>query len=600
MKINRFPLLTAGLWFTMAFIFGCSLNEAGTEDKTLTDGGSEVSNGDGAVSCNGEKHYLGYGYDVINSGYINRRDVKIAHPILDQNKMCKAGIIATAPYSEQDFKIFTGSSIKEFYKERNFDINLSLGNEITSVFFSGKFSSEFSSSNATNENTTTYYSRVRSYRYTQDDYIKNATSQNLSEYLTESFFSDLENKTASEILNQYGTHIFIRYFKGGSLEANYTYSGSSLTSNAQVKAAVEASYKGVSGGVSGSNASGKDELEQNTSFKYYTYGGKALGATSMAQLKNEYGSWTESIAGNSDICGIGDFNQSFIAIWELAKAVGETAKATQLENEFKKRAADQGLAFPLMKLFKTVRKEYTTSGTQSLTGLIPATATIAEIEIYALGAGGGGQGGNYSGVFDREYGTGGAGGGGAASYAKLGGLGLNKGETVSINVSIGAGGAGGVPYTSTDTRSGSPGSNGGNTTVSWVAKSITIEAKGGEKGGTGGGTENSKLVPGGNGGATSSRPTSIYIRDWDSKSGSKGEDGNFDKDGFRNKGGTSATITGKGTFSPFGGYNGASSTQNAEKGGGGNGGYYQSSGTTSGKSGGNGLVVVVVHYYTEE
>ncbi|MDR0516867.1 MAG: hypothetical protein LBH25_07470, partial [Fibromonadaceae bacterium] len=376
LKNSVSPIIMLAMVIATAFTFSCSSNDTGGDEASL--GGSS----NGTALCKGEEHYLGYGYDVISSGYINRGDVKVAHSVLDQNKMCKDGVIVTAPYSEQDFKIFTGSSIREFYQERNAGINLSFGGGVTSVFFSGKFSTEFSSSNATSENITTYYSRVRSYRYTQDDYIKDATAQNLSEYLTESFVRDLENKTASEILDQYGTHIFIRYFKGGSLEANYTYSGSSLANNTQVKAAVEASYAGISGGVSGSNTSGKNELEQRASFKYYTYGGKALGATSMEQLKGEYGEWTESIASNSDICGIGDFNQSFIAIWDLAKAAGETAKATQLESEFKRRAADQGLAFPLMKLFKTANATYTASNTSvSLNNIIPASdrtkATIA-------------------------------------------------------------------------------------------------------------------------------------------------------------------------------------------------------------------------------
>lgn len=295
---------------------------------------------------------------------------------------------------------------------------------------------------------------MRSYRYTQDDYIKNATAQSLLAYLTESFAYDLENKTASEILNQYGTHIFIRYFKGGSLEANYTYSGTSLKSNAQVKAAVEASYAGVSGGAASSNTSGKNELEQNTSFKYYTYGGKALGATDMVKLKSEYGSWTESIASNADICGIpNNFEQGFIAIWELAKAAGNDGKSTK---------------------------------------------------------------------------------------------------------------------------------------VSW--KDVTIEAKGGKKGGEGGGVSNSKVVPGGKGGETSPRPISDYIKDWDSKSGGNGEPGNFDQNGARSSGGKSAKITGKGSVSNF----------ESDKGAGGNGGYYTDKDASSGTSGGSGFVTVVVHYYTEE
>jgi hypothetical protein len=37
--------------------------------------------------------YLGLGYDVINSSYINRSDVKVTQPILDQKKMLADSII---------------------------------------------------------------------------------------------------------------------------------------------------------------------------------------------------------------------------------------------------------------------------------------------------------------------------------------------------------------------------------------------------------------------------------------------------------------------------------------------------------------------------
>ena len=236
----------------------------------------------------------------------------------------------------------------------------------------------------------------------------------------------------------------------------------------------------------------------------------------------------------------------------------------------------------------------TTSGSVSLQP--PTGGTIAEIEIYALGAGGGGQGGNYSGMIITEKGTGGAGGAGAASYAKLGGLELGTGETVSLNVTIGSGGSSGTPYKSTATQSGNPGGKGANTTVSWAAKSITISAEGGSGGGK---SVNDKLVDGGAGGRASSRPTSSFIIDWSSVAGATGGNGNFDSEGARSNGGKAATIT-KGSLSSFGGGNGATWNQDASPGGGGSGGYYINSDATSGKMGGNGIVTIVYKYYMEE
>jgi hypothetical protein len=420
----------------------------------------------------------------------------------------------------------------------------------------------------------------------------------LSRYLTDAFVNDLRNKSASDILNQYGTHVFIRYFKGGSLEANYKYIGSELTSTATVKAAVEASFSGISGGTS--NATTKKDIENTskTSFKYYTYGGRALGATSIDQLKNEYSSWVNSIASNADICGIGDFNQSFISIWDLARAAGETSKATQLENTFKSRAAEQGVKFPKVQVFntKTIENGDIPNGTYTLN--YPG-GTIAEIEIYAVGGGGGGQGGdNNNGIFDKKIGTGGAGGGGGSSYVKLGNLGLSAGESVSLNVTKGIGGAFGNYYSSGaggTNQSGDPGKNGGDTQIRWVAKSVELIAKGG----FGGGGSNI-IVSGGVGGTIADLPRgSNYFRDGVSVAGKTGTNGNLSDD-VRSEGGSGAKIE-KGTLSSFGGSSGAirlvgGNKTPANAGGGGSGGYASENGT----KGGDGWVTIVVHYYTAQ
>jgi hypothetical protein len=562
------------------------------------------------------------GYDVIKSSYINYDGVRTENPILDQNKMCQDAIIVTEVMSggSQAYEYFTSNSIKSFYQKRNAKIGFGYDNGITGTLFSGNFNAEFS--NATNQNSAEriFYSRVVSHRYTQADYIKNPTSQNLKEYLTPSFRDALKNRTASEILNQYGTHIFIRYYKGGSLEANYTYTGTNLSNETQVDAAVRASFAGVYGSASTSDQVTEIEKAVNTSFNYYVYGGRAPGATSIQQLKNEYSGWVSSIANNANICGISNFDQSFIAIWELAKAAGETLKATQLESEFKSRAATQGVALPGARIYKTA--DYinrTTSGTVSLTP--PTGGTIVEIEIYALGAGGGGQGGNFNdGVFLTERGTGGSGGGGSAVYLKLGKnqLGLTKNASASLNVTIGTGGAGGSATTTVATNAGCGGENGHPTIVTWSAKNITINATGGSGGGSGSTTCGGSNVSGGAGGVTPTvTPANSALYDSNpllvsgnstnnngSNGGNKGSDGDIDwgTSPMAAYGGKAAAINNKGTFSNFGGGNGSIRQQGssdrsaAVNGGGGTSGHMNQSGI----KGGDGLVTIVYKYYTEE
>ena len=64
--------------------------------------------------------YLGYGYDVINSTYINRDAVKIGHPVLDRNKMYNDGLINSDRIANmQRSEIFAGQNIAAFYVNKN-------------------------------------------------------------------------------------------------------------------------------------------------------------------------------------------------------------------------------------------------------------------------------------------------------------------------------------------------------------------------------------------------------------------------------------------------------------------------------------------------
>ncbi|MCL2208035.1 MAG: MACPF domain-containing protein [Fibromonadales bacterium] len=574
MKINRFSPL---VFLAISLIFFACSDEATQPEDNPT--GNENSK---------SETFLGYGYDVIHSSFINRRDVKISHPILDQGRMSKDGMIATEPAVEQDFKMYAGNNLEQFYKDRNAGINVSY----SGILFSGKFGFEFS--NAMNESKidSSSYVRGHTYRYTQDDYIKGATPEKLADYLTEDFANALKTKNASQILDQYGTHVLARYYKGGSLEFNYTYTGKSLSSTNQLKTALQASYAGISGGVTYNSTTESRELEEKSLFHYYTYGGESIDAFSLQELKASYSAWLNSIENKADICGIGDFNQSLIPLWELARAGGYSTKASELEAEFSARAIKAGKAL-LVKKLKEISTRISKDSTYSFNA---SKDSPAEIEIYALGAGGGGQGGSYEAdlIFD-DFGRGGSGGGGAAAYIKL-----TVEEAVLFNITVGKGGEGGAKYSgSIGNQAGYPGKDGGNTEVKWTAKGITLSAGGGKFGGASG-----TQTPGGAGGVASINPPQnppLYSTAQTLKAtGANGQNGCFANSctNGNNTGGSAARLP-----SPhdFGGGSGAIYPNTpAVSGGGGSGGHCNKNSCTASQKGGDGQVLIKLKYYSEE
>jgi len=544
---------------------------------------------------------------VINSSYINRSDVKISHPILDQKKMSKDAMIVAEKTAEQDFQKFAGSNLKAFYTDRNSGFGLSLG--YSNVLFSGKFGVEFSGATSENRVDSNSYVRGRSYRYTQDDYIKGATPQKLTDYLTQDFINALQTRTASQIIDQYGTHVLVRYYKGGSLEFNYTYYGKGLSKNdnKQLKAALDASYKGITGGVSGGTASTTEskELEDNSLFHYYAYGGEPINAFTLEELKKSYEDWLKSIENKADICGIGDFNQSLIPLWELAAATGNSTLATALQNEFNTRAVKAGKALLVKKIIPESREfkaETTTNHTYTFDKV--SKDSPAEVEIYVLGAGGGGQGGDYNnGLLNKVIGTGGGGGGGEVAFLKM-----VIDEPINFKITLGTGGNGGEHYESGiggTIRVGKSGNPGGETKVEWSAggKNFSIVANGGKGGG---GSADCSGGRGGTGGyvtpPSASGSVSYEQSAWGKVDGSDGWTGTVDEGDWNSEGGKGAKLEKdkKGNSEEFGGSNGGQrkgkDTTAAQYGGGGYGGYA----TQDGGKGGLGFAYIIVKYFTLE
>ena len=219
----------------------------------------------------------------------------------------------------------------------------------------------------------------------------------------------------------------------------------------------------------------------------------------------------------------------------------------------------------------------------------------ATIEIYALGAGGGGQGGNQttymSGLGTRnEYTTGAAGGGGAAAYISFT---IDQQEYFTIDV--GRGGTGGAAVQrglGQGWQAGNRGGEGGSTTVSWQGNSLSVS------GGRGAGmnrSSNDRDLSGGSGGTAAGAGllSAVFAENLDSRPGANGENGAHNALGT-SRGGSAARIT-RGSIASFGGGAGgsASPASPADYGGGGAG----SRGLNSGSVGGDGQVIITVSWF---
>jgi len=241
---------------------------------------------------------------------------------------------------------------------------------------------------------------------------------------------------------------------------------------------------------------------------------------------------------------------------------------------------------------------YTTTGTYKCT--LPA-----DVEIYALGAGGGGEGGHYykCNISGNKYvGTGAGGGGGGAVYAKLR---IRQSSDIKISQLSGKGGSGGEPRDRTNCN-GWLGGIDGETVPSTIITvgGYTITANSGVGGGeavcgdcidNGGGSGGTATIIG-------AANSSVTLLDSAKMIGGKGDDGQ--KDGIKNrKGGNAALISNKGYYSSFGGSAGGYSSTSqyggqvgSGAGAGGSGGY---SGSYSGGNGAAGQVkIVVTHLWT--
>ncbi|MDR1176384.1 MAG: hypothetical protein LBK83_13060 [Treponema sp.] len=282
------------------------------------------------------KSFVIYGYDVINSGYINRNEVKKGYPILDAVKVDAGGLlIQDDSATSSTWTSTSGESIVELMEK----INAALSAEYKSVAFSGKVEAEFATSSSAKQ--TTRFAKGQGFHIAREDFLSRNQPRALKNYLDEYFVEDINSESAAYLLRVYGTHLITGCLLGGEAEFNYSYTGSELNDDMKITAALNATYGSFSGSASGGYESQKKELNDNSVFTSSSRGGNNTSFTSAEQFMSGYAAWVDTVRSNPDLCGIPSFER-LIPLWEIVEQINPT-KANAIQAEFERMVQVQGI-----------------------------------------------------------------------------------------------------------------------------------------------------------------------------------------------------------------------------------------------------------------
>ncbi len=284
---------------------------------------------------NSNQTFLLYGYDVINSSYINRNEVKLSAPIIDLSEANSAALIIQTDATRSTWDKATSNSVSEVYK--TLSGGASAG--VDAGLFSAKVSTEFSVSSGNKK--TNFFAKARGIHQSKEEWLRNSDPAFLKDYFTNTFKTDIANLSAIQLIAKYGTHFIKRCYWGGTAEFNYSYYGTELTSANSVSVAVEASYGAVSGSANMGREEERSELNENSKFYAKTVGGANTSIMGIDDFGAKYENWVNSIQSQPDICAISNFNDSFIPLWELVAQINPE-KAAAVEAEFLTQLAERG------------------------------------------------------------------------------------------------------------------------------------------------------------------------------------------------------------------------------------------------------------------
>ena len=298
--------------------------------------------------------FLGHGYNIITSPYMNKDYVKFRSPILDEDKLMNARLKIVNEIST-DSHTYTGSSMEEFMND--YSLGLSVYGNYGKVF-SGGIKAQYRGSQG--EKKFFSFSKQEFTIRTFDLHIMENVRK-LKTMLSDDFLYDVENMTPYQLFDEYGTHLIAEMAMGGKLEMNTTYSSISSCFTAEIEAAINAHVKYLGSSIHGEmDASYKQKLdslsvEEVTDIK--TLGAPALAMDTVDNVRQNFPEWVRRLGedkANSAFFGlVGD--QSLVPLWDL---VDDPQKKIDIETAFYDLAGDS--YDELCEMFKLNKNRYIT------------------------------------------------------------------------------------------------------------------------------------------------------------------------------------------------------------------------------------------------
>lgn len=296
-------------------VFGAS--EVGFTNLNPEDNGEEPV--PQAVMTN----YLLYGYNVLKYGYINEKYIDTKYAVFDVAKLKEGdgGNYKTTSTTSTEIKYLYSKSASSLYED--FDITSSA--KYKGVFFSGSVKGEYGLSTAISEDKV-LIKHIQAHTtgeqaYTVDvDTLQGMVSGSFSnavvKYASGSAITN-PNYNPDFILEHYGTHAITQYYTGGRSELNFVFTNQTQEREETIKASVEAAYRGFSGKASASDKQKSRLVLENSSTSFSSVGGKNISGTTAESIASKFDEWVNSIKEYPVLCGIANFDQSLVPIWEL-------------------------------------------------------------------------------------------------------------------------------------------------------------------------------------------------------------------------------------------------------------------------------------------
>ena len=277
--------------------------------------------------------YIGYGYNVIDSSYVNSEQVKTNYRIFDYNKLKNKDLVMLKDHSSEDLYI-SGDSVSSYQAavEAKLKSKISYGNA-----FSGSINAKFKTTSSSTSSALFY-----EYSHTTKAYqlILQCDFEEYKEMLTEAFKRDLLNLKIDTLFNRYGTHVITSVIMGGRFDLSYTMLSDEVIDTASLSASLDTSFKawGLNTSLNVSVDIENKAAENNTTINVESacYGGDHIQMNNEKAILSNYQQWLSTIDENPSLVGIRDIN-SLIPIWELlGDSAEERARKEELAAAFEK------------------------------------------------------------------------------------------------------------------------------------------------------------------------------------------------------------------------------------------------------------------------